>query len=659
YISELGDKDLPIEYKLLAYKPEDWSTYKTALLLKYMANTLAFRVNDIGYTNAIKLWGRERFNILYPEYPYDDQPIIPDPPRIRRRRIKKLSPPAPLDYDPSTFMIAGANTAPDPNEYFVGSNNWAVSGSKTRSGKPILANDPHLNMSLPSIWYEIQLHAKDMNVYGVSLPGAPGVVIGFNDSIAWGLTNAGQDVADLYEVKFNSPKREYYQYDNQAHPVSMRVEVHKLKGGGEYLDTVLYTHVGPVMYDKNFGDQSAPLALNWMAHQTSNESLTFLKLAQAKNYEDYTDALSHYQCPAQNFVFADASGNIAIWQQGKYVNKWEEQGRFIMDASRKEHMWNEFIPQDQNPHVLNPPQGFVSSANQHPTSPLYPYYYTGNFDGFRGRRIYTLLDQTDTIGVSEMKNFQQDTYSNQAADILPTLLANLDTTQLDELKTQAYQDLKTWDYRFDREKIAPSIYTQWWREVFFGVWRDEFSQEDMSLVWPSSTTTIRILRDSALFSFYQNDQDTLKIDSLIADRAYIINQAFDKAITNLSERNESYQDWNWEGNSPTTINHLSRSIAPFSRRNISTAGTGTALNAISGSHGPSWRMVVALGDKVEAYGVYPGGQSGNPGDPHYDDFINDWAEGNYYRLNFMQQPTDISGEQKSYTLSISPNSVKE
>ena len=239
------------------------------------------------------------------------------------------------------------------------------------------------------------------------------------------------------------------------------------------------------------------------------------------------------------------------------------------------------------------------------------------------------------------------------------MLANLDTTQLDELKVQAYQDLKAWDYRFDRAKKAPSIYTQWWREVFYGVWRDEFAQEDISLVWPSSTTTIRILRDSASFSFYKNDQDSTKIDSLVADRAYIINQAFDKAIANLSKRNKSYEDWNWENNSPTTINHLSRSITPFSRRNISTAGTGTALNAISGSHGPSWRMVVALGDKVEAYGVYPGGQSGNPGDPHYDDFIDDWAAGNYYKLNFMQRPADISAEQKSYTVSISPNVLKE
>ncbi|MEL6255129.1 MAG: penicillin acylase family protein [Bacteroidota bacterium] len=659
YLQQLEEKDLPIEYKLLGYRPEEWTVYKSALLLKYMANSLAFRVNDIGYTNAIKLWGRERFNILYPEYPYDDKPIIPDPQRIRRRRIKKLSPPAPSDYDPGQMLIAGANTAPDPNEYFVGSNNWAVSGEKTITGRPMLANDPHLNMSLPSIWYEIQVNAPKFNAYGVSLPGAPGVVIGFNDSIAWGMTNAGQDVADLYQVKFTTDKREYYEYDNQTLPVSVREEVHKFKGGGQFVDTLLFTHVGPVMYDRNFGDQSIPLALNWMAHQQSNESLTFLKLGQAKNYEEYVDALTHYQCPAQNFVFADASGNIAIWQQGKYVNKWEEQGRFIMDASRKEHMWNEYIPQDQNPHVLNPPQGFVSSANQHPTSPLYPYYYTGNFDGFRGRRINKLLTEADSVSVRDMQSYQQDTYSNQAADILPTLLENLDTTSLQGEKLAAYQALKGWDYRFDRDKNGPTVYTRWWREVFFGVWEDEFRQSDISLVWPSSTTTIRILRDSALYSFYQNDKDSTRADSVIPDRIYIINQAFHRALGELIEDFPDIADWNWEKHSPTNINHLSRSIAPFSRRNISTAGTGTALNAISGSHGPSWRMVVSLGDKVEAYGIYPGGQSGNPGDPNYDRFIDDWAIGNYYKLNFMQSPQDIEEEKRLYEVSISSGPLKE
>lgn len=642
YIEQLEPKNLPIEYKLLGYEPEAWTVYKSALLLKYMANSLAFRVNDIGYTNAIKLWGRKRFDILYPEYPYDDKPIIPDPVGRNRRRIKKLSPPAPADYDPRAMMISGVSAAPDPNEYFVGSNNWAVSGEKSASGRPMLANDPHLGMTLPAIWYEVQLQATGINAYGVSLPGAPGVVIGFNDSIAWGMTNAGQDVADLYQVTFNSASRDYYQYDNQSLPVNVRAEVHKIKGGSEFIDTVLYTHVGPVMYDKNFGEHSIPLALNWMAHQQSNESLTFLKLAQAKNYEQYVDAIKHYQCPAQNFVFADASGNIAIWQQGKYVNKWPEQGRFVLDASRKEHMWDEYIPQDQNPHVLNPPQGFVSSANQHPTSPLYPYYYTGNFDGYRGRRINTLLTEGDSLTIQDMQSFQQDTYSNQAADILPTLLTNLDTTRLHEEKLAAYNALKKWDYRFDREKISPTVYSSWWREVFYGIWEDEFKDNELGLRWPSSTTTIRLLRDSALFSFYKNEHAEARGDSLVEDRAYIINKAFHSALDQMLEKEPEMEQWIWETHSPTAINHLSRSIAPFSRRNISTPGTGSALNAISGSHGPSWRMVVSLGDEVEAYGIYPGGQSGNPGDPNYDRFIDDWAVGKYYKLHFMKNKEDLS-----------------
>ncbi len=214
-------------------------------------------------------------------------------------------------------MLKFREDKPDPDN---GSNNWAVGGSKTRSGAPILCNDPHLGLSLPSLWYEVQLHTPSMNVYGASLPGAPGVIIGFNDHIAWGVTNGSEDVKDYYAVKFRNGRSQYL-FKGEYRDASQRVEIIKIKGQEPYYDTVAYTVWGPVMYDNTFHDDvpGQPfLALRWKAHDHSNEILTFLKLDRARNYEDYVDALQHYTCPAQNFVFASKTGDIALWHNGEF-----------------------------------------------------------------------------------------------------------------------------------------------------------------------------------------------------------------------------------------------------------------------------------------------------------------------------------------------------
>ena len=257
YISQLKPQDYPIEYKILNYKPETWSMLKSALLMKYMANTLAARAKDIEHTNALILWGKEKFDILYPEYAYAEDPIVPADTRYNRR-LAKPAPPVPTDYHPDSLMLSPAlMKKPDRT---IGSNNWAISGQKSVTGKPILANDPHLGLNLPSIWYEVQLSSPEYKSYGVCLPGGPGVVIGFNDSIAWGETNAGQDVMDFYKTKFRDERKQEYFYDGQWLPVNQRIEEYKLRGTESRFDTVLYTNVGPVMYDENFGDQPFPFS---------------------------------------------------------------------------------------------------------------------------------------------------------------------------------------------------------------------------------------------------------------------------------------------------------------------------------------------------------------------------------------------------------------
>ncbi|MEO0469125.1 MAG: penicillin acylase family protein, partial [Bacteroidota bacterium] len=607
WIAQLDESSLPIEYKLLNYKPEAWSPLKTALLMKSMANTLSARTRDIDHTNGLMLLGRKYFDLLHPEFPDKDMPIVPARTRFNWRQALPL-PRVPGDYRPDSIYLE-RDPVEKPSE-INGSNNWAVAGSRTSTGKPMLANDPHLGLNLPSIWYEIQIQVdNDINVYGVSLPGAPGVVIGFNDSIAWGLTNAGRDVMDFYRTEFRNDKREEYRYDGQWLPVNPRVESFQIRNEAPFLDTVLYTNIGPVMYDRNFGDQPLPLAMRWMAHEPSNDMLAFLGLMRADNYEDYAAAIANHICPAQNFVFASAAGDIAIWQQGKFVNRWKEQGRFILDGTSREHIWLKYIPQAENPHVINPPSGYVSSANQHPTSQFYPYYYTGGFASYRGRRINQLLAADDTITVEDMKSFQLDNYGVMAEDGLPILLAELDTTALRGNDRRAYDILRSWDLMYERDQVAPTIFTRWWQEVYKGIWGDEWRRDGRKWRRPGRATTTQILRDSVEFLFYRDPADTTK-----KDRTSLIRRGFRQAMQSMEEDyGNNIQDWQWQKFKRTSIVHLSRSLRPFDRAEIPTDGSREILNATDRTHGPSWRMVVALGDKPEAWGVYPGGQNGNPG----------------------------------------------
>ena len=631
YIDELSSRTMPLEYKILNYEPEAWTPYKTCLLLKYMANMLASRQDDLEYTRALHTWGRELFDTLFPErYPIQD-PIIPIPTPLDY--IPDTVPTPPLDYRAdSLYTLVEELNRPYRN---LGSNNWAIAGSKSITGSPILASDPHLGLNLPSIWYEIQLHMPGSNAYGASLPGSPCVVIGFNDSIAWGQTNAGRDVLDYYRVTYKDDSKIQYAYDGGWREITPRIEEFKLKGGSVFYDTVKYTHFGPIRYDEDFGNQPDPLAIRWMAFEAGNELLTLINLNKANNYDEYLAALQTYTCPAQNFVFASRSGDIAIWQQGKFVNRWKEQGKYILDASRPDHHWQGFIPSAHNPHVKNPPRGFVSSANQHPVSDAYPYYYSGGFEDFRNRRLNKLLSERDSLTIDDMKRFQLDTYSVIAEETLPILLSNLETASLTGQELQAFNTLRSWDYFYDIQSTAPSIFEAWWDTLYEKMWRDDLEAAQGALPEPDESTTITVLQQYPDFKLY-DDLRTPETE----DRKQIINQTFRGAIAQLVQFSDTPSEWNWRNYKNSEIRHLIQEKS-FSHDMIPNGGNRHILNAHSKYHGPSWRMIVSLGkEEIEAYGVYPGGQSGNPGSAHYDEFITPWAEGHYFPLWFMSGKED-------------------
>ncbi len=638
YISSLSKAKLPVEYKLLDFEPEEWTPIKCALLLKQMSAVLAMGSDEFYMTNIRKKFGKEVVKDLFPDYPFNEDPIIP---AGTKWDFNPLTPPS----EPATEEELGSSDIQTKQkEEGIGSNNWALSGAKTASGYPILANDPHLDLTLPSIWYQIQLHTPGLNAYGVSLPGAPGIIIGFNQHIAWGVTNVAADVLDFYQIKFKDSSHNEYWYNNEWKKTTPRYEKIKIRGGKTVTDTVFYTHQGPVVYTQkpdNFtksGNIPSGNALKWIAHEESNELKTFYVLNRAKNYADYRMALTYYTAPAQNFVFASAENDIAITANGKFPLKWKDQGKYILDGSDPKNDWQGWIPASQNPTVKNPPRNFVSSANQSSTDTSYPYYINWEFSPYeRAKRINNRLSVMTNATTDSIRLMQTDSYSIHAQNVLNPLLQMIDQEKLNATQKEAYRIVSKWNKHYDAKEIAASIFDMWYSRLRYNIWDDEFTIADIPMRYPSRDRTVQLILKEQTGKWFDNIHTPQK--ETLND---LVNEAFGYTCDSLERKYGAIgKAWEWANIKGTHVPHLAK-IPGFGSKKLMIGGGKMTINALSETNGPSWRMVVELGKNPKGHGVFPGGQSGNPGSKFYDTMIDTWAKGELYDLYFMKSPDDAS-----------------
>ncbi|MFN0034887.1 MAG: penicillin acylase family protein [Saprospiraceae bacterium] len=657
WMDQLSPADWPIEFKLLHYAPEPWSPIKTALVSEAMAETLCAWDDDLENTNTFAQLGTKTFNYLFPEWNPKQQPIVTD-----TAQWTDLHPLLPPPFVASATSAAlGFFEENEPDHPFMndgpilGSNNWALSGQKTKSGNPILCNDPHLSLTLPSIWFQVQIHTPDANTYGVSLPGVPGILIGFNQDIAWGVTNVSHDVADWYKIHWANAERSKYRLDGEERSTQIRYEEIGVKGQATFRDTVRYTVFGPVTYDFEPQNPLRDCAYRWVAHDVPQRSAfeVFFGLNAGKNFEDYKAALSGFDSPAQNFVFASRTGDIAIQVQGKFPVRGQQQGRFVQEGDRWANAWHSFIPWEQVPSMKNPSRGFVFSANQNSTPPSYPYYYLGNFEDWRSRRIYDRLEAMTGATADSMKTMQLDNFSQRAADALPTMLRLLDRAQLDAEGLKMADELAAWDFRYEPQLLAPTLFELWFDSCYTATWdeiaalekrgksplhTDDFAaakNQKIELLYPDAWRFIEIMQTDSASVFF--DHPATAFRETARD---IVLESFKLAQEYFKQNPEKRVAYGEAKG--FVLKHLGQ-IDAFSRMDLKIGGHRTAPNAVSKSYGPSWRMIVELGDVVRALGVYPGGQSGNPGSRFYDNMVEAWASGNYYDLLFLQSP-DEGGE---------------
>ncbi|MCU0236875.1 MAG: penicillin acylase family protein [Acidobacteria bacterium] len=635
YVDALKPAAYPVEYKILGYAPSRWTPFDIALLLKYMAWDLTGYGNELGLTRTRQAAGEAVIDALFPFFAPFQDPVIP----AGTAWAPAPSPPVP-SRNGAARPGAGPVAAADPFGEPVGSNNWVVAGKKTKSGFPILCDDPHLQLTLPSIWYEVQLSAPGLNVRGVSLPGAPGVVIGFNEKIAWGVTNAGSDVLDFFQLRFRDSRQREYAWGETWRPLTWRREEIRVRGNKTVVENVPYTHLGPLPFAASRPGRPDWIpegaAMRWTGHDASAILDALYRLNRARGYEDFKAAIAGFDCPAQNFAYAGSDGRIAIWHNGKFPLRARGQGRYLLDGSDPQSEWAGWVPMDRVPHSEDPERGFVSSANQSPTGDAYPYYLGWDYGTFeRGRRINELLETATGISGADMARMQGDALSLRARTILPRLLAILNTAPLTAVERERAEGLARWDFVHRAESTEPTVFSRFFVELYKAIWDDDLERGGKLFLAPKADVTMDLILGDAGSPFF-DDAATPEKESL----ADIVVRAFRRALALLQEERGAFSPrWRWGQANPVVIGHLGR-IPGLGAPALAVSGGRGVINAASGGHGPSWRMVVELGPGVKAWGSLPGGAAGNPGSRFYDDGVRDWAAGRAVELLFLRSAAE-------------------
>jgi penicillin amidase len=456
YVETHRDR-LPLEFTILGVDPSPWTAVDTLAWGKVMSFNLGGNYElELLRARIIAELGEEAAQQLLPPYA-DGAPVI-IPPEARSYAWLRDSDFGGLDALAAILGDRGATW---------GSNNWTVHGSHTATGLPLLANDTHLGLNMPSIWYENGLHGGRFDSVGFSFPGAPMVIIGHNSRIAWGVTNLGPDVQDFYIEKLNDPIHPtQYEFRGEWQELQVVQEIIEVKDQSPVTLDVFITHHGPIMNDV-IGDleEAEPMALQWTALDSSYlfRAVTLINLAS--NWDDFRQALSYWDVPSQNFVYADVDGNIGYQSPGNIpVRAPGHQGLVPVPGWTGEYEWQGSIPFNELPSVLNPPTGFVATANNKVVPDDYPYHLAFEWAApYRAQRITELLAADDNITFDEIRDIQAQTYSLPAELLRPYLLSVEPETDLQRL---ALVELKTWDLQLETDRAGASVYQVWLKSTW-------------------------------------------------------------------------------------------------------------------------------------------------------------------------------------------------
>ena len=671
WISSMKRQDMPIEYRLLRAAPFKWEPIYSLNFFSRMALTLGFNDASLKRLAAQAKVGRAAADALFPVNSPIQEPVQPNGLNAPRFDLAAIPPPgAPdsaamlaLNARLSVIAALGA-TKSNADGDGIGSNNWAVAPKRTAAGHALLAGDPHLDLTLPSIWYEMHIVVPGrLDVAGVGFPGVPGVIIGFNRDVAWTFTNTGSDVNDYYnEVVDDSVRPSRYRLDGTWRSLEKRVESYRDKRGAVIrTDTLYFTHRGPMT--KQGGKW---VSMRWTAYEPSSEEDNFLKASHARNASQWLDAMSSFAVPTQNGLVADRSGNIAIRSAGHYpVRPGDGSGDVIRDGSSSASDWLGYLSVSKYPFAMNPAQGYLASANQQPVDPRVNPSFMGSdwYSPWRAIRINDLLRADSAVTPDAMRRFQTDPGSARADAFVPLFLAAAaredSAGRSDAALREAAVLLAQWDRRYTKSNRRAVLFEKAMRELAARTW-DELAtmpvKDDTASAiapkYPESQVLLELMQMPK--SAWWDDRRT---PAVTEDRDAILSASIRSALVSAKTLygDPAGDGWLWSNVQHANIYHLAR-IPAFSALGIPVQGGPSTLSPAdtAGRQGPSWRMVVELGPEVKGWAIFPGGQSGNPASPRYADRLKLWENGQLAPVLFPRTPADLDHKRVISMLTLLP-----
>ena len=635
----LNKDNLPVEFTVLGFKPAEWVPMDSITV----ANLVAW---DLGKNWEVELLrgrlvqklGAEKAWQLLAAYP-DSGPLVVSPELLAM----------PLG-DTVAIGLHG-------NSDSVGSNNWVVDGSKTVSGKPLLANDPHLLVMMPSIWYETGLHGAGFDVAGVSIPGCPLIIIGRNTDISWGITNLPTDTQDLFIERINPGHMLQYEYKGAWKDMQVITEQIAVAGRKpEQLQIRLTVH-GPLL-DGIIKGLEQPLAMQWAGNCHSNLLKSAYMVNKAGNWKEFHEALRYWDAPGQNIVYADKEGNIGYQATGLQPIRAAGSGMVPAPGWNGEYDWTGFIPYEEMPSVLNPAAHYIATANNKVISDNYSYFLGYDWTPpFRAQRIVDLLQAKDKLSVQDFKDIQADVFDVPASLITPYIVNITPQTGLEQ---KALDLLKKWDYNDRADSPAPAIfhvtYVKMLKNTLEYKLGDKLYNDYVRAMGGSGDVhavfMLGILRNN-------NDpwfDDTRYVAQGTRDR--VISQSFSEAVTELTGKlGGDPEKWKWGDIHITHFKHVLARIPGlegiFSLAPVPTPGSRYTVNVAAFDYDkpyevtaiPSYRQIIDWNDPDKSLAMHSTGQSGLLFNKHYGDMVQPWLKGEYHTMLFNK--ADVKADKKS------------
>ncbi|MGK2739573.1 penicillin acylase family protein [Tepidicaulis sp. LMO-SS28] len=654
---QTNEKPLPFEFQLLFHEPEPWQPQHSIIMVKMLGLGLSGNAFDeIARAKLARELSPERFNEFFGT-DYEEAPYLVS-------ALSQVIARAPLEQTAAAFPDLGPIGA---------SNNWVVSGEHTRSGKPLLANDPHLGMLAPSLWYLVHLKSPAGNVVGGTIPGIPAVLLGRNDRIAWGLTNTRPDTQDLYLERLNPENENQYETPEGFEAFETREERIRVRFGADEDFTVRATRHGPVLTPEAVPSAAnAPeghvLALAWPGLKPDDMTvMAGYRLTKAQNFEEFLDALREdYVTPMQSIVYGDVEGNIGFIAPAHVpLRSPDHTTKGLMPAAgwKAENDWTGLVPFEALPQLKNPPSGKIASANHKIVDDNYPYQLALDWDApYRAIRIYDLLNEGSSFTVQDFAAMQMDNYSLFAARILPLLLENLpeETAARPEV-----QKLKAWDFVLDADRAEPLIYAAFLHELPRLTWADELGPSFQNYTGPRANMLFSIFGKDAPNAHWCNDITNSETETC----EEIAGRAMESALAKLrGSYGDDMENWTWGEAHPVVNNHIPGGGLPVIKNWLtletpSSGGMhtlnrgqyrGSGERPFANIHAAGFRAVYDLNDLDASLYMISTGQSGNPFSPFYSDRLQDWADGKTFRI---ETERTLYGKEAIGTLRLTPAPV--